>query len=125
MHALLTLFPAQEGKEGRATAQCKTSLSILVYETDLSVRTKIEELPTLLEFTTAAGISEFWVHLEELNGRMKPICYGPTEPRLGLVGNIPLRTWGSCRGTSERKAQTHSYDDLIDPADVVGHGEGE
>ena len=23
-------------------------------------------------------------------------------------------TWDNCRGTSERKAQTHSYDDLVD-----------
>ena len=30
-----------------------------VYKTDLSVRTEIEELPPLTEFSTAAGIFEF------------------------------------------------------------------
>ena len=39
-----------------------------VYETDLSVRTEIEELPPLPEFPTAARISEFVAQLEELMG---------------------------------------------------------
>ena len=43
-----------------------------VYETDLSVRTEIEELPPLPEFPTAAHISEFVAQLEELMGRMNP-----------------------------------------------------
>ena len=33
---------------------------------------------------------------------------------LWLVGKIPPKTWENCRETSERKARTHSYDDLID-----------
>ena len=41
-----------------------------VYETDLSVRTEIEELCTLPEFPTAACISECVALLEELMGRM-------------------------------------------------------
>ena len=43
-----------------------------VYETDLSVRTEIEELPPLHEFSTAARISDFVAQLEELMGRMNP-----------------------------------------------------
>ena len=43
-----------------------------IHETDLSVRTEIEELPSLPEFPTAARISEFVVQLEELMGRMNP-----------------------------------------------------
>ena len=43
-----------------------------LYETDLSVRTKIEELQALPEFPTAARISEFVAQLEELMGRMTP-----------------------------------------------------
>ena len=57
-----------------------------VYETDLSVRTEIEELPPLPEFPGAARISEFVAPLEELVGRMNPSSYGPTEPHLWLVG---------------------------------------
>ena len=37
-----------------------------VYETDLSVRTQIEELPMLLEFPSAARISEYVCDLEYL-----------------------------------------------------------
>ena len=85
-----------------------------VYKTDLSVRTEIEELPPLPDFPTAAGISEFVAQLEELIGGMNPSSYGPTEPHLWLVGKIPTRTWEKCRETSERKSQTHSYDDLVD-----------
>ena len=85
-----------------------------VYETDLSVRTEIEELPSLREIPTAIRMSEFVAQLEELMGRMNPTSYGPTEPHLWLVGEIPPQTWENCRETSEKKAQTHAYDDLVD-----------
>ena len=42
-----------------------------VYETDVSFRTKIEELHTLSEFPTTALISEFMV--KALMGRMNPM----------------------------------------------------
>ena len=86
----------------------------LVYKTDLSVRTEIEELPPLPEFSAAARISEFVAPLEELMGRMNPSSYGPTEPHLWLVGKIPTGTRENCRETSERKYRTHSYDDVVD-----------
>ena len=85
-----------------------------VYKTDLSVRTEIEELPPLSEFPTSARISEFVAQSEKLMGRMNPSSYGPTEPHLWLVGNIPTRTWDNCRETSARKARKHSYDELVD-----------
>ena len=85
-----------------------------VYETDLSVRAEIEELPPLPEFPTAARISELVAQLEELMGRMNPSSLGPTEPRLWLVGKIPPRTWENCKETSQRKSRTHSYDELVD-----------
>ena len=85
-----------------------------VYETDLSVPTEIEELPPLPDFPTAARISEFVAQLEELMRRMNPTSYWPTEPRLWLVEKIPPKTWENCRGTSERKSRTQSYDDLVD-----------
>ena len=85
-----------------------------VYETDLSVRTDIGEPPPLPKFPTAARISELVAQLGELVGRMNPSSYGPTEPHLWLVGEIPMGTWDDCRETSERKARTHSYHDLVD-----------
>ena len=63
-----------------------------VYETELSIRTEIEELPPLPEFCTAARISELVAQLEELMGRMNPSSYGPAEPQLWLVGKIRTRT---------------------------------
>ena len=85
-----------------------------VYETDLSVRTEIEELPPLSEFPTAARISEFVAQLEELMGRINPSSYGPTQPHPWLVGKISPRTWENCKETSERKSRAHSYDELVD-----------
>ena len=85
----------------------------LVYETDLNVRTEMEELPTLPEFPTAARISEFVPQLEELMGRMNPTSYGPREPHLWLVGKIHPKTWENCR-EPERKSPTHSNDELVD-----------
>ena len=85
-----------------------------IYETDLSVPIKNDELPSLPEFPSAARISEFLEQLEELMGRMNRTSYRPTDPHHRLVGTIPPQTWEDCRETSESKARTHSNDDLID-----------
>ena len=85
-----------------------------VYETDLSVRTQIEELPMLPEFPSAARISEYVCDLEYLFSRMNVGSYGATELHLWLMSKIPQRTWDDCRSTSERKSRTHSYDELVD-----------
>ena len=85
-----------------------------VYDTDLSVRTQIEELPMLPEFPPAARVSEYVCDLEYLFSRMNVGSYGSTEPHLWLMSKIPLRTWDDCRATSERKSRTHSYDKLLD-----------
>ena len=85
-----------------------------VYETDLSVRTQIEELPMLPEFPSAARVSEYVCDLEYLFSRMNVRSYGATEPHLWLMSKIPQRTWDDCRSTSERKSWTHLYDELVD-----------
>ena len=85
-----------------------------VYETDLSVRTQIDELPMLPEFPSAARVSEYVCDLEYLFSRMNVGSYGATEPHLWLMSKIPTPTWDDCRATSERKSRTHSYDDLVD-----------
>ena len=85
-----------------------------VYETDLSVRTQIVELPMLPEFPSAARISEYVCDLEYLFLRMNVGSYGVTEPHLWLMSKNPQRTWDDCRSASERKSRTHSYDELVD-----------
>ena len=52
--------------------------TFLVYETDLSVRTQIEELPMLPEFPSAVQVSEYVCDLEYLFSRMNVGSYGPT-----------------------------------------------
>ena len=85
-----------------------------VYETDLSVCTEIEELPSLPEFPTAARISGFVAQLEDLVGCMKCMSHGPTTPHLWLVGKVLPKPWNNCREAFERKARTHSYNELAD-----------
>ena len=85
-----------------------------VYETDLSVRTQIEELPMLPEFPSAARVSEYVCNLEYLFSRMNVGSYGVTEPHLWLMSKIPSRTWGDCRTTSEGKSRSYTCDDLVD-----------
>ena len=85
-----------------------------VYETDLSVRTQIEELPMLPEVPSAAQVSGYVCDPEYPFLRMNVGSSGATEPHLWLISKIPSRTWDDCRTTSERKSQTHTYDDLVD-----------
>ena len=85
-----------------------------VYETDLSERTQIEELPMHPEFPSTVRVSEYVCDLEYLLSRMNVGSYGATEPHLWLMSKIHPRTWDDCRTTSERKSRTHKYDDLPD-----------
>ena len=84
-----------------------------VYETELSVRTQIEELPMLPEVPSAARVAEYVCDLEYLFPRMNMGSYGASEPHLWLISKIPTRTWDYCRATSERKSRIHSYEDLL------------
>ena len=85
-----------------------------VYQTDLNVRTQIEELPMLPEVSSAVPVSEYVCDLEYLFSLMNVGSYGATEPHLWLMSKIHSRTWDDCRTTSERKSRTHTYDDLVD-----------
>ena len=85
-----------------------------VYETDLIVRTQIEDLPMLPEFPSAARVSEYVCDLEYLFSGMNVGSHGATEPHLWLMSKIPSRTWDICHTTSERKSWTHTYDDQVD-----------
>ena len=85
-----------------------------VFETDLSLRTQIEELPMLPEVPCAAQIFEYVCDLDYLFSHMNVGSDGATEPHLWLMKKIPQRTWDGCRATSERKSRTHSYDEMVD-----------
>ena len=85
-----------------------------VYDTDLIVRTQIEQLPMLPEFLSAVPVFEYVCDLEYLCSRMNVGSYAATEPHLWVMSTMPSRTWDDCRTTSERKSRTHTYDDLVD-----------
>ena len=70
-----------------------------VYETDLSVRTQLEELPMLPEFPSAARLSEYLCQLEYVFLRMNVGSNGATVPHLCLMSKIPTGTWDDCRTT--------------------------
>ena len=63
-----------------------------VYETDLSVRTQIEQLPMLPELSSAARVSEYVCNLEYLFSRMNVCSHRATEPHQWLMSKIPQRT---------------------------------
>ena len=84
-----------------------------VYETHLSVRTKMKELPMLRKCSRAARISELVTRLPEVIGRMNATSYSPNEAHLRLVGKIPPKTCKKRRKTLDRKSETHSYDELM------------
>ena len=115
-----TKFPQKQVKQ--FVKNCSTWAEVLqklgktfpVYETDLSVRTQIEELPMLPEFPSAARVFEYVCDLEYLFSRMHVGSYGATEPHPWLMSKIPTRASEDCRATSERKSWTHLYDDLVD-----------
>ena len=85
-----------------------------VYETDLSVRTQIEELHMLAEFPSAVQVSEYVCDLEYLFSPRNMVSCGAKEHHLWLINELPTSTWDDCGTTSERKSCTHTYDDLVD-----------
>ena len=115
-------FHAKKKQVKQIVITCSTWAEVLqrlektftVYETDLSVRTQIEEPPMLPEFPSAARVSGYVCNLEYLFSRINVGSYGAIEHHLWLMSNIPARTWDDCRATSERKSWTHSYDNLVD-----------
>ena len=82
------------------------------YETDLSIRTEIQNLAMLPNNPKAARITELLADLDHWVGRLTPGSYGSDELLLWLVAKIPTSVWDECRATAERKARTLTYEDL-------------
>ena len=82
------------------------------YETDLSIRTEIENLAMLPNNPKAARISELLADLDHWVGRLTPGSYGSDEMLFWLVAKIPRDVWDECWATAERKARTLTYEDL-------------
>ena len=82
------------------------------YETDLSIRTEIQNLGMLPNNPKAARITEVLADLDHWLGRLTPDSYGSDELLFWLVAKIPTSVWDECRPTAERKARTLTYKDL-------------
>ena len=82
------------------------------YETDLSIRTDIQNLAMLPNNPKAARITELLADLDHWVGRLTPGSYGSDELLFWLVAKIPTSVWDECRATAERKARTLTYEDL-------------
>ena len=82
------------------------------YETDLSIRTEIQNLAMLPNNPKAARISELLADLDHWVGRLTPRSYSNEGLLFWLVAKIPRDVWDECRATAERKARTLTYEDL-------------
>ena len=82
------------------------------YETDLSIRTEIQNLGMLPNNLKAARITELLADLDHWVGSLTPGSYGSDKLLFWLVAKIPTSVWDECRSTAERKARTLTYEDL-------------
>ena len=83
------------------------------FETDASIRGALEKVQKLKEIPTPADVRQLLQKLKSLMTQLK-IPMSETEKLLLLTRKIQKKTWTECRSTVERKAKTHTYQDLAD-----------
>ena len=82
------------------------------YETDLSIRAKIQNLPMLPNNPKPGRVSELLADLDHWAGRLTPGSYSSDDLLFWLVAKLPRELWDECRSTAERKARALHYKDL-------------
>ena len=82
------------------------------YESDLSIRTEIQNLVMLANSPKAARITELLADLDHWVGRLTPGSYGSDDLLFWLVAKFPTSVWDEYRATAERQARTFTYEDL-------------
>ena len=82
------------------------------YQTDLSIRTEIENLAMLRNNSTAACISELLADFDRWVGQLMPGSDSSEELLFWVATNIPRDSCDECQATAERKAITLTYEDL-------------
>ena len=82
------------------------------YETDLSIRTEIQNLAVLPNKPGAARISELLADLDHWVGQLTPSSYGSDELIFWLLAKISRDVWDVCRATAETKARTLTYEEF-------------
>ena len=97
---------ASRGRPPTGTRQYPT------YETDLSIRTEIQNLALLPSNPKPTRIPELLADLDDWVGRLTPGSYGSDELLFRLVAKLHRELWDECRATAERKARALNYEDL-------------
>ena len=82
------------------------------YETDLSIRAEIQNLPVLPNNPKPGRVSELLADLDHWDGRLTPASYSSDDLLFWLVAKLPRELWDECRSTAERKARSLRYEDL-------------
>ena len=82
------------------------------YETDLSIRAEIQNLPVLPNNPKPGRVSELLADLDHWAGRLTPGSYSSDNLLFWLVAKLPPEPWDECRSTAERKARSLRYEDL-------------
>ena len=82
------------------------------YETDLSIRAEIQNLPVLPNNSKSGRVSDLLADLDHLAGRLTPGSYSSDDLLFWLVAKLPRQLWDECRSTAERKARSLRYEDL-------------
>ena len=82
------------------------------YETDLSIRAEIQNLPVLPNNPEPGRVSELLADLDHWAGQLTPGSYSSDDLLFWLVAKLPPELWDECRLTAERKARSLRYEDL-------------
>ena len=82
------------------------------YETDLSIRAEIQNLPVLPNNPKPGRVSELLADLDHWAGRLTPGSYSSDDLLFWLCAKLPRELWDDCRLTAERKARSLRYEDL-------------
>ena len=82
------------------------------YETALSIRAEIQNLPVLPNNSKPGRVSELLADLDHWAGRLTPGSYSSDNLLFWLVAKLPRELWDECRSTAERKARSLRYKDL-------------
>ena len=82
------------------------------YETDLSIRAEIQNLPMLPNNPKPGRVSELLADLDHWAVRLTPGSYRSDDLLFWLVAKLPRELWDECRSTAERKARALHYEDL-------------
>ena len=82
------------------------------YETDLSLRVEIQNLPMLPNNPKPGRVSKLLADLDHRAERLTPGSYSSDNLLFWLVAKLPRERWDECRSTVERKARALHYEDL-------------